>query len=84
MHKGCCAYRFIPTLAVYTFRAYFMLVPRHQMLGDLIRMLRFVFNHALVPFAYLPCLRRLLRQKQRMHQRIWRDLLLVNSSALRS
>lgn len=73
-------YPFVFAAAEYTYplRAYNYMIPPHRTLGDLARMVPFIFLHLLVPFVYLICLLRLFLEKKNMDRRLWSSLLLIS------
>ena len=73
-------YPFLVVIAEHTYplRAYNYMIPPHHTLGDLIRMVPFIFIRLLVPLIYLACLLRLFFERARIERRTWDSLLLIN------
>jgi hypothetical protein len=71
-------FRFVAAEHTYPLAAYNYMIPPHHTLGDLVRMVPFLFLHLLVPFSYLFCLLRLFFEKEKMDRRLWESLLLIN------
>lgn len=71
-------FRYFPAFRAHRPEAYFMQVPEQHGWVDAARFVPYVFIHVLVPFAYLFCLWRLIREKAVMERRIWERLLLIN------
>jgi hypothetical protein len=71
-------FRFTAAEYTYPLRAYNYMIPPHHTLGDLARMVPFLFLRLLVPLVYLYCLLRLFFEKRKMDRRMWESLLLIN------
>jgi len=69
---------YFPTLPGHRPGAYFMAAPHLHHLADLATATPYFFIHAAVPFVYLVCVYRLIRQKRTMDPRLWQRVLLLN------
>ena len=73
-------YPFLIVIAEHTYplRAYNYMIPPHHTLGDLIRIISFIFIRLLVPLIYLVCLLRLFFERARIDRQMRDSLLLIN------
>jgi hypothetical protein len=71
-------FRYFPGMKTHTPYVYFMLIPTHHTLGDVTRVIPYLFIHVFLPFGYLFCLFRLFREKKTMDRRMWESVLLIN------
>jgi hypothetical protein len=71
-------FRYFPAFRAHRPEAYFMQVPPHHGLADVGRFVPYVFIHVLVPFVYLYCLWRLVRERAVMERRVWERMVLIN------
>jgi hypothetical protein len=68
---------YFPTLPAHRPRVYFSDVPELHKLSDLLAIGPYLFIHLIVPFIYLLCIVRLVREKKRMEPEMWRRILLL-------
>ncbi len=71
-----------PARTFHTPAVYFMNFPPHHRLLDLSRLIPYFFIHLLVPFGYLWCLFRLLREKRKINRETHNAMLLINFVSL--
>lgn len=69
---------YFPKLEAHTPRAYFLQMPVPHKLSDLLFAIPYIFIHLVVPFIYLFCMFRLVREKKNMERRLWEKVLLIN------
>jgi hypothetical protein len=67
-----------PALANHTPQVYFTNIPSHHTLGDITRIIPYLFIHIFLPFGYLFCMFRLFRKRKTMDRRLWESVLLIN------
>ena len=70
-------FQYFPGMKTHTPYVYFMLIPTHHTLGDMIRVIPYLFIHVFLPFGYLFSLFRLFREKKTMDRRMWESVLLI-------
>ena len=69
---------YFPAMKVHTVQVYLMQIPAHRTLGDMARLVPYLFIHIFLPFGYLFCLFRLFREKKTMDRMLWENVLLIN------
>jgi hypothetical protein len=70
--------RFFPALRAHSPGAYFLQIPPHHQISDVVRIVPYIFVHVFLPFGYLLGLWRLWKERQTAERRAWESMLLIN------
>ena len=68
---------YFPTLKGHKLQAYFIDTPTFHKASDLVVVLPYLFIHLIVPFVYLFCIFRLIRERDSMEETLRRKILLL-------
>jgi hypothetical protein len=69
---------FFPAMRAHSPGAYFLQVPPHHRIADVLRIVPYVFVHLFLPFGYLLALWRLWHERKAVDQKVWESMLLIN------